>query len=258
MANAYWYRNIFVVDLAGPSSPAGVTSGFLRLQIVYIAVRAEARGCRLCFSHQKVFSRVASPPRWDLCGVKSHRICAPMDLGMVRSARVKGIGRQGIVLKRRDCLQEEPMPCPPAPLPVQLRHGESQNGSWPQCAARPGLLHNRVHCVGLRALSPGRLRGARCRLPPPQPPALGNFTSRDSDTFLRSFGADSSSPQISAILWPFYRGNDSPRKSPQNCAAKYKTPGSRNSLPCTVSCSRPPKGDPKRGTRKKVDSATLK
>ena len=40
---------------------------------------------------------------------------------MFRKCTSKGIGRQGIVLKHRNRLQKEPMPCRPMPLLVQLR-----------------------------------------------------------------------------------------------------------------------------------------
>ena len=76
-------------------------------------------------------------------------------------------------------------------------------------------------------------------------PALGSFTSQDFDICPRSFCADSSSPQISAILvGNFTWANHSLRNSPPNfhnsCADKYQilareipysalraTPGSR-------------------------------
>ena len=71
------------------------------------------------------------------------------------------------------------------------------------------------------------------------PPSLGNFTSQDFEMFPRSFCADPSSPQISAILVGHSTGeNDSLRESPgfpqnfhNNSAEQYdKNPGSRNSL----------------------------
>ena len=71
---------------------------------------------------------------------------------------------------------------------------------------------------------------------------FGNFTSQDFDTFLHSCCADSSSPQISAILvGHFTVEHDSLRDSPQNvrknCADKRQNLGSRNSL---VQCLFPP------------------
>ena len=76
------------------------------------------------------------------------------------------------------------------------------------------------------------------------PPHLGNATSHDS-ICCAQFCADSSSPQISAILVDHFTGeNDSLRKSQQsfhnNCADKYQNPGSRNSLPPPTALS--PKG----------------
>ena len=64
---------------------------------------------------------------------------------------------------------------------------------------------------------------------------VGNFMSQEFDICLRSFCADSSSPQISAILvGHFTVENNSLRNYPQNfcknCAMKYTNPSSRNSL----------------------------
>ena len=67
-------------------------------------------------------------------------------------------------------------------------------------------------------------------------PPRGNFTSQDSDTVLRTFRADSSSPQISATLVGHFTGtHDSLCSSPKNftkfhCTDKCQDPGSRNSL----------------------------
>ena len=68
--------------------------------------------------------------------------------------------------------------------------------------------------------------------------ALGNFTSQDSDISLRTFCADSSSPQISAIhIGHFTRTNCVLRKSPQFSAKlpqqfrrDMPNPGSQSSL----------------------------
>ena len=67
-------------------------------------------------------------------------------------------------------------------------------------------------------------------------PSLGHFMSQDFGIPLRSFGADSSSPQISAILvGHFTEENGSLRKSLQDFrksrADKCQNPGSQNSLP---------------------------
>ena len=40
---------------------------------------------------------------------------------MFRKRASKGVGRQGVVLKRRRRLPEEPTPCRPMPLLAQLR-----------------------------------------------------------------------------------------------------------------------------------------
>ena len=42
-------------------------------------------------------------------------------LALHRKCAGKGIGQQGVVLKQGNCLQEEPVPCRPMPLLVQLR-----------------------------------------------------------------------------------------------------------------------------------------
>ena len=65
---------------------------------------------------------------------------------------------------------------------------------------------------------------------------LWNFTNEDFDTFLRSLGADSSSPQISAILGNFTGEQMSVsailRKTSANIAQRRcRDPGSRNEIP---------------------------
>ena len=64
---------------------------------------------------------------------------------------------------------------------------------------------------------------------------MGNFTSHGFELLLRSFCTESSSRQISAILFGQLTGKtDSLRNSPQNfrrnCAETYATPGSQHFL----------------------------
>ena len=88
-----------------------------------------------------------------------------------------------------------------------------------------------THSHGVRANWPSGSASVGLRCP------LGNFTSLDFEMFLRCFCADSSSPQISAILvGHFAMENASLRKSPQlpaklpkDLRRKKKSPGSRHS-----------------------------
>ena len=47
---------------------------------------------------------------------------------LLRKCANQGMGRQGVALKRRNCLQEGPTPCRPTPVLVQLRIVLSEAG----------------------------------------------------------------------------------------------------------------------------------
>ena len=98
------------------------------------------------------------------------------------------------------------------------RGGEQGRGSQPEPQKVPFVIWclNEITEITKKAVvTVWRLRRERKVL------NLGYFMSQDLCTFLRSLGADSSSPQISAIAGHSTGGNVGLRKSPQNFHTTY-------------------------------------